>query len=326
LISGDEKYIYLDWNVFKYMKEPRTDKGEIDKQFKELVFKLKNKYKFPFSYAHIRDRANRYSKEHYEKVKQDLEFVESISDSICVEIYLGEPVLYKVDIQDCFEDYISKEEKNTLNISTSFQFSYKVDMQKIDKNHPMYDFLLESNGMIDAKGMDEFLQNMYQFIFSDAVRYKKFRSYIDKIDLRNCFHQAYSYDELMQLNKLLYHLFPFIDSFQDNEEKLKKKWGQIAERWFSLNSGSVLKKEQLLIQGYTLLDMHPIFREKMKKGKNTLDNIVRDGNHCFYASQARFFVSEDEYTLRKTAFLYDVYNIKTRVVCENEFIKCFEVI
>lgn len=161
------------------MKEPRTDKGEIDKQFKELVFKLKNKYKFPFSYAHIRDRANRYSKEHYEKVKQDLEFVESISDSICVEIYLGEPVLYKVDIQDCFEDYISedyisKEEKNTLNISTSFQFSYKVDMQKIDKNHPMYDFLLESNGMIDAKGMDEFLQNMYQFIFSDAVRYKKF--------------------------------------------------------------------------------------------------------------------------------------------------------
>lgn len=326
MIPNAEKYIYLDWNIFKYMKEPRTDKGEMDKQFKELVFKLKNKYKFPFSYAHIRDRANHYSKEHYEKVKQDFEFVESISDSICVGIYAGEPALDKVSIQDCFDDYISKEEKNTLNILTSFPFSYKVDMEKLDKNHPMYDFLLESNGMIDAKGMDEFLQKMYQCIFLDTVRYKKFRNYIDKIDLKNCLYQPYSYNELMQLNKLLYHLFPFIDSFRDDEEKLKKKWDQIAERWFSLNSSSVLKKEQLLIQGYTLLDMHPIFREKMKKGKNTLDNIVRDGNHCFYASRARYFVSEDEYALRKTAFLYDVYNIKTRVVCENEFIKCFEVI
>lgn len=108
------------------MKEPRTDKGEIDKQFKELVFKLKNKYKFPFSYAHIRDRANRYSKEHYEKVKQDLEFVESISDSICVEIYLGEPVLYKVDIQDCFEDYISKEEKIHSIFQPHFNFHIKL--------------------------------------------------------------------------------------------------------------------------------------------------------------------------------------------------------
>lgn len=224
------------------MKEPRTDKGEMDKQFKELVFKLKNKYKFPFSYAHIRDRANYYSKGHYEKVKQDFEFVESISDSICVGIYAGEPALDKVSIQDCFDDYISKEEKNTLNISTSFTFSYKVDMEKLDKNNPMYDLLLESNGMINAKRMDEFLQKMYQCIFLDTVRYKKFRNYIDKIDLKNCFYKPYSYNELMQLNKLLYHLFPFIDSFQDDEEKLKKKWDHIAERWFSLNFGLVLKK------------------------------------------------------------------------------------
>lgn len=120
-------------------------------------------------------------------------------------------------------------------------------------------------------------------------------------------------------------MYPFIDSFQYDEEQLKKNWPHIAERWFSLNPASSLAKDQLLIQGYTLLDMHPLFKEKMKKGKNTLDNIIRDGNHCFYASNGKFFVSEDDYTRRKTSFLYGAYNIKTKVVSENDFINHFEV-
>ena len=71
--------------------------------------------------------------------------------------------------------------------------------------------------------------------------------------------------------------------------------------------------------------MHPLFKEKMKKGKNTLDNIIRDGNHCFYASNGQFFISEDEYTRRKTSFLYGTYNIKTKVVSESDFMNHFEV-
>ena len=39
------RYIYLDWNVIKYMKEPRLDKGGLDKEFKNTVIKLKKKYK-----------------------------------------------------------------------------------------------------------------------------------------------------------------------------------------------------------------------------------------------------------------------------------------
>lgn len=307
------------------MKEPRIDKGELDEQFKNLIFKLKKKYKFPFSYAHIKDRANHYSIEHYEKVKKDFEFAETITDSICVGISEDEPVLCIESMQKCFDKYISDEKNNYVNIVNSFPFSISVDMGKLDKDHPMYDFLKEKQGLLSSENMDGFFQEMFQHIFSDTNRYKKMRNYIERMDLKSDLKQVYSHSEAMYLNKLLFHMYPFIASFQDNEEKLKKKWPQIASRWFSLNPISPLRKDKLLIQGYTLLDMHPLFKEKMKKGKNTLDNIIRDGNHCFYASNGQFFVSEDDYTRRKTAFLYEAYNIKTKVVSENDFMNYFEV-
>lgn len=316
------KYVYLDWNVFKYMKEPRE--GNLDNDFRNLVFKLKRKYKFPFSYAHIKDRANRYSEEHYAKVKEDFEFVETVTDSICVGVHENEPVLCKESMQKCFDDYIEEKKIDTIENLASFPFSYKIDMEKLDKEHPMYEFLKENNGKLSSEGMDEFLQKMYQCIFTDTNAYKKMRNFVEKLDLKKDLNQPYSWNEVQILNKLLFHMYPFINSFQYDEEELKKNWPHIAERWFSLNHTLPLAKDLLLIQGYTLLDMHPLFREKMKKGKNTLDNIIRDGNHCFYACKGQFFVSEDDYTRRKTSFLYGAYNIKTKVVSEIDFMNYFE--
>lgn len=41
-----DKYIYLDWNVFKYMKNNREDKMDLDKEFFEAVLKLKKNIDF----------------------------------------------------------------------------------------------------------------------------------------------------------------------------------------------------------------------------------------------------------------------------------------
>lgn len=76
------------------------------------------------------------------------------------------------------------------------------------------------------------------------------------------------------------------------------------------NNDSNLGQDQLLIQGHSLIDMHPLFKEKLKKGKNILDNIIKDGNQCFFASGAQHFVSEDETTSKKADFLYEAYGIK----------------
>lgn len=136
------KYIYLDWNIFKYMKEHRNEKEELDTQFKNLVFKLKKKYKFPFSYAHIKDRANHYSEEHSARVKEDIEFVEAVTDSICVGISEKETelILYRASMQKCFDDYISKEKDYRIDGLATLPNPLNIDMERLDKEHPMYDF------------------------------------------------------------------------------------------------------------------------------------------------------------------------------------------
>lgn len=314
----------MDWNVIKYMKEPRLNKCGLDEEFKNAVFKLKKKYKFPYSFAHIKDRANHYSKEHYDKVREDFEFAETLNDTICVGIDEDRPILVKESMQTCFNECLSESVEELSSIDGSFPFSFNVNMDKIDETHPMYEFLREQGGKISTKGMDEFLQELYCTIFQDNSKYKNLRDYINNYDLEHGMDQKYSLVELICLDKLLYHLFPFLDSFKDDESTLLKKWTGIADRWFSLNNAE-LRRDLLLIQGYSLLDMHPLFKEKLKKGKNTLDNIIRDGNHCFYASGAQYFVSEDENTRIKAAFLYQAYGIKTKVVSEQDFLNLVQV-
>lgn len=318
------KYIYLDWNVFKYLIEPRIDKKDIDEAFRNTVLKLKKKYKFPFSIAHIKDRANNYSREHYEKVRADIWNVKCITDGICVAICDHKPVLVKEDMQKCFDDFITDSKKEVLCDFGEFPFSFDIDMSKVSIDHPMHEFLEKQQGKITGASFNDFLQTMYDSIFRDIIQYKKLRDYIQAFDPKDALNQKRNFDELTYLDKLLWHMFPFLDSFNDDIPTLARKWKRIAERWFSLNNEE-LNSDLLLVQGYMLLDMHPIFKEKLKKKKNTLDNIIRDGNHCFYGSQAQYFVSEDEYTRQKTAFIYKAYNIKTKVVDEKSFLGFFEI-
>ncbi|CAG7839633.1 hypothetical protein IRP62_07085 [Clostridium botulinum] len=317
------KYIYLDWNVIKYMKEPRLDKGDLDNRFKDMIFRLKGKYKMPYSMAHIKDRANNYKSEYYDKVKEDFDFAETINDMLCLGIHDASPVIVQESMMKCFNDYITEPEKKLSIKDEDMICSFNVDMTRMDISHPMYDFFKSHGGRYSAQNMGIFLKEMYASIFEDVSRYKILREYIKKMDLKNNFNQAYSLGEKIMLDRLLYHMFSFLDSFKDDEETLIKKWPKIAEKWFSLNNEYV-GSDLLLIQGYTLLDMHPLFNDKLKKGKNTLDNIIRDGNHCFYASKGQYFVSEDAYTRKKTAFLYAAYDIKTKVVSEAEFLNYFD--
>ena len=131
-----------------------------------------------------------------------------------------------------------------------------------------------------------------------------------------------SFSQRGLLDSLLYYMSPLIDSFSENEAELVGKWAGIVTVWFK-QANSNPSREQLLKEGYLLLDFHPLFNDKLKKGKNTLDNIVRDGNHCFYASKAKYFVSEDEKTRRKTSFMYKAFGIDTKVVSIDEFMKNF---
>lgn len=104
-----KKYIYLDWNVFKYIKEPRAENEELDRSVKEIVIRTRCKYVYPFSEAYLRDRVNKYKPEYREKVEEDLSFVEGISEGYCLAYRLDkrriQPI--KQSITEVFEQVIS---------------------------------------------------------------------------------------------------------------------------------------------------------------------------------------------------------------------------
>ena len=326
-----KKYIYLDWNVYKYLSEPRQDKRNIDVDMLNLIKKLKSIYIFPYSEGHIKDRANKYSGEHREQVEKDFAFAETINDRYLlipnsmisdsnVAKGMSEIVIAKQSMLEYFDAFIDRPKGEFTN-TNSVQFeNFTINKEEINEDNPFYEFLANHGWEMNPSNLNVFLDEMLHFIFDDVSIYKKFRSYVKKLDSEKILNQPMEFNARVLTDRLLYYMCPMLDSMDDDEEKLSGKWKGICHRWFSM-SGSNITEEQLLKEGYALLDFHPLFNDKLKKGKNTLDNIIRDGSHCYYASRAKYFVSEDDKTRKKVKFMYKAFGIKTRVCSEEEFLK-----
>lgn len=321
-----DPYIYLDWNVFKYMKDNRLQYKELDEEFLYLINTIKRRYKIPISQAHIKDRMSRFSEKHIEDVKDDFAFVANVCEGYFIGNIPNENNqlgLVKADIRNCYIDYMNemKNSQNDIDL-VSFISDCAIDLNSVNSSHPMYCYLKDNQGTM--KDFDVFLEKMYTDIFEETGSYANLRDYIRQFEIDRAEFHVFNLTELCELDRLLYHITPFLLSFKyDSIDKLCDSWKNIANRFFSYNVNNP-SMELLLIQGYVLLDMHPLIKkEKLKKRKNTLDNIIRDGSHCYYASKANYFVSEDEAIRAKVSFLYSAYDIKTKVLSEHELLYRF---
>lgn len=322
----NDPYIYLDWNVFKYMKNNRSKYKELDEEFSKLIDKIKKRYRIPISPAHIKDRMSRFSETYIEDVREDFAFV----DSVCEGYFIGnipnkndQLGLVKADIKNCYVDYMNEKENLENDESfASFISDCVINPNSVSSSHPMYYYLKDNQG--NVKDFDTFLEKMYKDIFNETGTYANLRDYIRQFEIDKAEFHVLNLREICELDRLLYHITPFLLSFKyDSVEQLCNNWKYIANRFLSYNTSNPAM-EKLLIHGYTLLDMHPLIKkEKLKKKKNTLDNIIRDGSHCYYASKANYFVSEDEAIRDKMSFLYSAYDIKTKILSEQELLYRF---
>ncbi len=319
-----EDYIYLDWNVVKYMKNHRMKNtaGRIDEYFTAEVFNLNRRKDviFPYSEAHVKDRASRYKPEYRDEIISDFKFFSRINKSQCVgSIDDGRFGCREKSMVEFFDEYIEEESQNVSIDSISSGWNlHNVDISKVQPNHPYYP-IIEKYGCLSEQNVNEYLTSLFFKIFKDNDEYKKLRDYAPELAVNLDEDTIYQIRESSYGRKLYLHLAPFINSFAYDTEQLRQNWKEISKSWFSLNDSPV-GLNRLLSQGYVLLDFHPLFSEKLKKNKNTLDNICRDSNHVLYASKAKYFVSEDSETRNKTEFLYGAFDIKTKVVSEEQFL------
>lgn len=312
--------IYLDLNVISYMQFPR-DKYE-DKLFYNIILDLKKKYCFPYSQAHIFDLLKGSNEEY---TKRDLSFMGKISDNKIIGAHreTNELILNELPPEECYK--ISKKMADNKPDTPSiylFPFNFQVDMNQIKSDNFYYDYLSYNNGNMESESLMEYLSDKYEEFMNRPQMYKKFRenvlTILDNIDTSKLNSKE---------NELFINLRPMLECWLDMDENSLEKSFISAIRQFMKASNKdfdkLSKKEQIEFS-YHLLAIHPRFRDKIKNNaKNAVNNMVYDSSHLYYASRAKYFVTEDSTFVKKGNFVYNMLGINTRVVLMSELMQKF---
>lgn len=172
----NKDYIYLDWNVIKYLKEPRPDKEKLDRDVYEIVMKLNKKYVFPFSEAHFEDRCNNFKEEYLPLIQDDLQFVGRLSNDYCVaQSEDGEELkAIKYDVISLFNTVMSRE-KVTVDCNRLFpdMVPFQVDIQNIELDY-VKDFWGEDS-ICDHEKLVTVVETIFSKELSNNELYKAVR-------------------------------------------------------------------------------------------------------------------------------------------------------
>lgn len=322
------KYIYLDWNVFQYIKhEAISEKKHINAvEFKKLIKKLSNKYIFPYSEAHLRDLAIS-NNEHY--VNEDLKFIENISNNYVLGFIENEKIVIQKDYIDIkkFFDEIKLNIREELNRELVLDFktnnSYSISIDEVSNDDLFKPFIEQNNGILDNEVFRDFIINMYQNI-DNSDFYKKFRTQI--CQLKSKFENTTN--TILDKNSNYYHeLIPFLDFIIENDiTKMKQNFHSAMISFLNIDKKRIF--EDLTIGAkielaYSLLDYNQHFRDKINN-KNRPTNIMRDMKHLHYASDAKYYITEDIMTYKKSKFVSEVLGLKVKILKMSEFINKFK--
>ncbi|GGG34238.1 hypothetical protein GCM10007425_31200 [Lysinibacillus alkalisoli] len=319
-------YILLDWNVIKYLKSPRSNQSiDKDKECFRIIEQIGNKYAFPFCESHLLDLRQSYSQENLERVNQDLKFLSSISKEVGLGIREndGNLVLIKCSAVKEFNDLINVNDSNIdIPVKNVPQHKFNIDMATLEESHPLYQMLKENNGIYTPEIMASNLNEIFYKIFDEVDDYKNLRNIIPKLKETLTMQREYGIDKEMAVN-LIEHMTPFINSMEiDSEDELVKIWKNVCTKYLGINGKVSVPYGELLTNAYIMLDLHPLFKEKLKK-KNTLGNITRDSKMVLYASGAKYFVTEDGAAFKKMSFLFKAFNEQTKILNMEMFIQKF---
>lgn len=325
-----KKYIYLDWNVIQHIKH--KNKIEIKlidgEKFGTLIENLRNRYVFPFSEAHLRDL----SISEVEYYDEDLNFLSKLSDDYVLGFLPEEKIVYEKhpNIKKFFWETIEeqkkeKEEVENMKMEYYMPNSFDINVDKIPKDHIMKSFLKENNGVLDTKVFLSLLDLIKENMNNPKI-YKQFRN---SVTMMKKMIEKNSNTVIDQKSTYFKKLIPFLDFiFMDDIELMKEIFIDVMKSFLSINNSrkfetiSIGAKIEL---AYGLLDYNHRFKDAINK-KNKPDNILRDKKHFHFASQARYYITEDDMTYKKSKFVSEVLGLKVKVLSMDELLKKIEVI
>lgn len=325
------KKIMLDWNVIKYLKQPEKIKELEKKEKVEILNKILAKLKYrgdkiPFCKSHLADLRKSFSLENENLVKEDLKFLENLSDCYYIdhEHKLGKANLIEnEEYKKYFEDIKAQEERDIKFIAPLENLNYEFEKSEIEKNPLFSDLVDENDEKIKYSKILEYLNTIPTDFMNGTIEYKKLR---ERIKVVKKYIES-NWDNLSSSAKIEYTKYSksFFDSLEcESEDELSKIWKENVKNYISSGNSNITDMNLMSI-AYVMLDFHPLFKnEKMKnKNKNKFTNIVYDANIVYFASGCDIFITEDERCYKKSKFLFKAFNIKTKVYKISEFVNKF---
>lgn len=279
-------FIYFDWNVVKDLKD-----NNVDPIFFKIIENLKNLYVFPFSFAHLCDRQKKMSVENIEFIREDMIFFNNLSDGYMLGRYGDEYDIARKDIFQKFDEVTIAKYTQYPNPSIPQEVLKKVKQVGFSKffedkqNIQLFPLLVLS--ALNRFECDYELYKQFREAFKlDPPEEIRFFSDLQKPDLTS--------EELKKITEC----FIKDDQFGDN---LRLKVGM----------------------AYLLLDFNPQYNETVNS-KSNFTNMYNDREHMLNASFARYYITKDKKTIKKTKLIYDTYGINTGIYNIEEFINLYE--
>jgi hypothetical protein len=323
-----EEYIYFDWNVVKYAKQPRA--GKSDDDLLPLIIRLSKRYHIPYSEAHLRDLASGHSEENKHYSERDLKFLAKLTGSKAIVLVREEKTgaeslaIQSRNIEADFSailQTVSSEEGATVNFAMDSKEGVPIELSLLEEDDIFLAALKDNGGKFDASVMQRILAMLWEN-HNDPEVYKRLRRQAQKI-VENI--EARPTALIKDFPAVYAEMLPFFKYLSLEERDEIQKVFLSALSAFAKFSGRNFQKLTLgakLELAYGLLDFQPLFAEKMSK-KNRPSNQLRDMKHLYSASEAKFFVTEDHSSLEKSRFITQALGMKVKVLDASEFIARF---
>ena len=323
--------VYIDWNVMSGMKNGN---------FSELkeIFKNKEKFSLMYSTSHIGDilASNRDDQEQQDIIQQDLDFITSLTDNLCLANNGQEVYFDYMNPRELFEDqYQSNRLTDNLSIDSLFDSSLyneddslnqivelaKDQLKSIELPQDFKDIYKTPEG---AEAMNKLFPGLEDDFSMDGF-FKSFGMMFQNLNEKEGMKDLRAIVQNIGINSG--HFNPDKKPFDLIETAYKKKGltdfrntyvgqGKNAPLWFDE-----------ITNEYILLDLHGFNSDKIKvndKEKNTFRNTTEDAAHSAFATLSDFYITNDVKNLKKTKAVYEKLEIFTKVLKPDEFVEYYK--
>ncbi len=319
-----KEYIYLDWNIFQNMKHSYNIEA---KELEKIIFKLSKKYFFPYSGAYLEDLVVSTEK-NSNFISEDLGYLKNVSNGFLIgriEELNNELRIEKFSVVKAYKQ-IKENYKFEKSIKINFNIPefepIKVDLSQLNKYNMFYPYLEKNDSIFDNKVLNDFMENFIKNI-NTAEFMNNYRKNV--MELNQTFKNIQN--SILDQNSIYFkNIEDFlscmeiinIESFQKDFKKYLKSFFLATE----FDAGENKPLDYKIYKSFCLLDYSPLFKEKFNK-KNKPSNARRDSNHLYFASKAKYFITEDKNLYEKVKFIGEVFNLKLKVLKMTEFLNKF---